>query len=84
MHNFELITGLKTNMEKTQAFMIGKHMKRFNNVYNLNWTDVSIHILGLYVCKTEVESIKYNFEPRIKKRQFLTCRSKEIYLSKES
>jgi len=48
-------------MEKTQAFMTGKDMKRFKNDYNLNWTDESIHILGLYVCKTEVESIKNNF-----------------------
>ena len=32
------------------------------NYYNLKWTDGSIHILG----KTEIESIKYSFEPRIK------------------
>ena len=41
-------------------------MEHFNNDYYLNWTDGPIHILGLHICKTEVESIKYNFEPRMK------------------
>ena len=50
LHNFELIAGLKANTDNTQAFMIGKHMERFKNDYNLNWTDGPIHILGrIYV-----------------------------------
>ena len=47
--------------------MTGKYMKRFKNDYNLNWTDWPIHILGLHIRKTEMEMIKYNFEPRIQK-----------------
>ena len=82
LHNFELIAGLKTNMEKTQAFMRGKHMKRFNNNYNLNWTYGPIHILGLLICKTEVESIKYNFELRIKMiRTIFNMWKQKIYIS---
>jgi len=53
-------------MEKTEAFIVGKHMEHFKNDYNLNWIDGPIHILGMHICKTEVESIKYNFEPRMK------------------
>jgi len=53
LHNFQLIVGLKANMEKTQAFIINKHMKSFKNDYNLNCTDVPIHILGLHIYKTE-------------------------------
>jgi len=82
LHNFELIAGLKTNTEKTQAFIIGKHMKCFKNDYNLNWTDEPIHILGLIICKTEVESIKYNFEPRTKKIRtiFNMCKQRNLSL----
>ena len=53
--NCELIAGVKTHMEKTQAFMIDKHMKHFKNDYNINWTDGPIHILGLHICKTEIK-----------------------------
>jgi hypothetical protein len=67
LYKFELIAGLNTNMEKTQAFMIGKHIKRFKNDYNLTWKDGPVHILGLHICESEIESIKYNFEPRLKK-----------------
>ena len=64
--------------------MIGKHIKHFENDYNLNWTDGPIHILGLHICKTEVESIKNNFEPKKERLgTFLICGSKDIYLSKE-
>ena len=54
LHKFELIAGLKTNMEKTQAFMIGKHMKRFKNEYNLSWNNGPIHILGLHIYENEI------------------------------
>jgi hypothetical protein len=53
-------------MDKTQAFMIGKHM-RFKDDYGLKWNDGPIHILGLYICQTEKDSVKYNFEPNITK-----------------
>jgi hypothetical protein len=66
LNDFEKISGLKTNMDKTQAFMIGKHM-RFKDDYGLKWNDGPIHILGLYICQTEKESVKYNFEPNITK-----------------
>ena len=52
--NFELIAWAKTNMEKIQAFMIDKHMKRFKNDYNLNRIDGPIHIRNLHICKTEI------------------------------
>jgi hypothetical protein len=66
LNDFEKISGLKTNMDKTQAFMIGKHM-RFKDDYGLKWNDGPIHILGLYICQTEKDSVKYNFEPNITK-----------------
>ena len=82
LHIFELIARLETNMEKTQACMIGKHMKCFKNNYNLNWTDGSIYILGLHICKIEVENIKYNFKPRIKmiRAIFNMWKQRNLYL----
>ena len=46
--------------------MIGKHM-RFKRDSDIHWNEGPIHILGLSICNTEAENIKYNFEPRLKK-----------------
>ena len=61
--------------------MIGKYMKLLKNDYNLNSTDGPIHILGLHICKTEVESIKYNFEIRIRKIRTIFNMWKQRHLS---
>ena len=65
LYDFEIISGLRTNIDKTQAFMIGKHM-RFKRDSDIHWNEGPIHILGLSICNTEAENIKYNFEPRLK------------------
>ena len=80
LENFEKISGLKTNIDKTQAFMIGKHM-RFKNDYGLKWNYGPIHILGLHICETERDSIKYNFEPKLKKIQSIFNMWKQRNLS---
>jgi hypothetical protein len=65
LFEFEQIAGLKTNMDKTQAFMIGKHM-RFKEDYGLKWNVGPIKMLGIHICTTESNHIKYNFEPQLK------------------
>jgi len=64
--NYGIISGLKTNMDKTQAFMIGKHMKRYKDTEAIKWSDYPIHTLGIYICKDETDNIKYNFAPKVK------------------
>jgi hypothetical protein len=66
LSNFEIISGLKTNMDKTQAFMIGKHMKRYKNTESIKWKTFPIYTLGIYICSDENESIRYNFAPKIR------------------
>jgi hypothetical protein len=53
-------------MDKTQAFMIGKHMKRYKNTESIKWKTFPIYTLGIYICSDENESIRYNFAPNIK------------------
>ena len=67
LHNFFLHSGLKTNIDKTQAFILGKHKKRIKDTYGLKWCDGPISMLGLYICENEIDNYNYNFSPRIKK-----------------
>ena len=66
LKNFQPISGLKTNIDKTQAFVIGKHTK-FKNNYNLKWCRGPIKMLGISICDTEKENYIHNFEPKLKK-----------------
>ena len=65
LHHFESISGLKANIDKTQAFLIGKHTK-FKQHEKIPWNTGPIKILGISICKTEQESYIQNFEPKIK------------------
>ena len=65
LHKFQQVSGLKTNIDKTQAFLIGKHM-RFKDTYNLKWNTGPIKLLGISICNTEQENFTYNFEHKIK------------------
>ena len=67
-------------MEKTQAFIIGKHIK-FKETYNLKWCTGSIKLLGLSICNTEQENYIQNFEPKIKKIKSLFKIWKQRHLS---
>ena len=40
---------------------------RFKRDSDIHWNEGPIHILGLSICNTEAENIKYNFEPRSNK-----------------
>ena len=53
------------NNDTTLILESGESIQYIN--YNLNWTEGPIDILGLPICKIEIESIKYNLEPKIKK-----------------
>ena len=64
---FYKCSGLKTNIDKTQAFLMGKHMKRFKKTYDLTWKTGHITVLGITFCENELENYKHNYEPKIKK-----------------
>ena len=66
LDKFALISGLKTNIDKTQAFLIGKHTK-FKNNYGMTWSDGPINVLGISICQTSAENIKFNYESKISK-----------------
>jgi len=66
LEKFHLCSGLRLNMDKTQAFIIGKHIQ-FKNKYNLTWCEGPIKTLGVTICQTPEDNYKYNYEPKIKK-----------------
>ena len=62
---FHLCSGLRQIMDKTQVFILGKHI-RFKNTYNLTWYKGPITILEVYICQTPEDNYKYNYEAKIK------------------
>jgi len=80
LKKFHNVSGLKTNLDKTQAFLIGKHI-RFKENYNLKWKKGPINILGLSICDNESDNYKYNFQPKIKQIKSLFTIWKQRRLS---
>ena len=64
------LSGLHTNIDKTQAFIIGKHI-RFKETYNMKWDTGPIKLLGISICDSENENYNQNFEPKIKQMKSL-------------
>ena len=59
-------SGLKTNLEKTQVFTIGKKLNHLENIPGLDWSKGPIKLLGITLCDSENDNYKYNFEHKIK------------------
>jgi hypothetical protein len=80
LEEFHICSGLRQNMDKTQAFIIGKHI-RFKNTYNLTWCEGPIKTLGVSICQTPEDNYKYNYEPKIKKIKIMLSMWKQRRLS---
>ena len=65
LEDFFQNSGIRANIDKTKAFMIGKHIK-FKNNYNLKWYTGTINILSVHICENETENYNLNFAPKIK------------------
>jgi hypothetical protein len=80
LEEVHICSGLRQNMDKTQAFIIGKHI-RFKNTYNLTWCEGPIKTLGVSICQTPEDNYKYNYEPKIKKIKIMLSMWKQRRLS---
>ena len=61
-------SGLKTNIDKTQAFMIQHNIVSLKTTYGLKWNTGSINLLGVHITDSMSDNYKYNFEPKLKKK----------------
>ena len=66
LEKFHLCSGLRQHIDRTRAFIIGKHI-RFKNTYNLTWCKDPIKTPGVSICQTPEDNYKYNHEPKFKK-----------------
>ena len=80
LREFHICSGLRPNMDKTQAFIIGKHI-RFKNTYNLTWCEGPINTLGVSICQSPEDNYRYNYEPKIKKIKTILSMWKQRRLS---
>ena len=66
MKSFETCSGLKINVEKTEAMWLGR--SRFSNKtpLNLKWTNTAIKILGIYFTYDETEILNLNYNDKLK------------------
>ena len=67
INDFEAISGLKLNTEKTIAKCIGslKHSDCAGS-YNINWTDGNIHTLGITISNDPKVIMEENFLPKLR------------------
>ena len=68
LHAFEMCSGLKINIEKTEAMWIGANSSSEQKPYNLQWNK-TIKILGIYFGYDKTETIKSNFNQQLEKLQ---------------
>ena len=68
LHAFEMCSGLKINIEKTEAMWIGANSSSEQKPYNLQWNE-TIKILGIYFGYDKTETIKSNFNQQLEKLQ---------------
>ena len=71
---FHAISGLKTNVDKTIAYILGANntIKVNDARYGLLWKKLPISLLGIQITKDENESCKNNFENKIESIKVLT------------
>ena len=69
MDNFEKISGLKMNKDKTEATLIGILKKSNKGIREIIWSKEPIKMLGVYVGYDEEKCEKLNWEPKLEKLQ---------------
>jgi exonuclease III len=66
LHDFFRVSGLKLNIDKTEAMCIGSLRNvHVDKLYNLKWTKGPIKTLGITLSNNLEEIMQTNFEPRI-------------------
>ena len=63
---FEICSGLKLNISKTEALWIGKDKNKTEKPFNIKWSTKPIKILGIYIGHNKEEVYKANFEPPLR------------------
>ena len=66
--SFFKFSGLKVNIEKTQAIPLGslKHLSK-STLFGLNWASPFVESLGVKFTSNEIDNYNHNFKPRILK-----------------
>ena len=63
---FELYAGLKMNIDKTKAKVLGPETMPHDNLFGLDWTKEAIHTLGVSLCSDENDHYILNYKKRLK------------------
>ena len=63
---FELCAGLKMNVDKTKAKVLGPATMPPDNLFGLNWTEEAFHILGVSLSGDENDHYILNYKKRLK------------------
>ena len=63
INKFEICSGLKLNMSKTEALWIRKDKNKTEEPFNIKWSSKPIKILGIYIGHNKEEVSRTNFEP---------------------
>ena len=71
---FHIISGLKTNVDKTIAYILGDNnaIKQNDRKYNLLWKKLPISLLGIQITNDQEESYTNNFEKKLESIDTLT------------
>ena len=64
--DFEICSGLKINIDKTKAEVIGPEPLPPNSLFGLDWTCEALHTLGVTINGTEVDHYILNYKKRLK------------------
>ena len=74
LEDFREISGLKTNVEKTIAYRIGKleGQAEPENQHGLTWKTLPISLLGITISTNKEEIIKENFSDKLQSIELLT------------
>ena len=64
--DFEICSGLKINIEKTKAKVIGPEPLPTNSLFVLDWTCEALHTFGVAINGTDVDHYILNYKKRLK------------------
>ena len=62
---FSCCSGLRMNLEKTKAKLLGPLQLQQNNKYGIEWITDKVTSLGIIHCESDEDMFTYNFKPRI-------------------
>ena len=63
---FELCAGLKMNVDKTKAKVLGPETMPHDNLFGLDWTEEAIHTLSVSLSGDENDHYILNYKKRLK------------------